>query len=316
MKALLACLLVAALPVAAQPQPYPNKPVKVIVPFAPGGGSDIVARALTTKLTEGLGQPFIIENRGGAGGMVGMEVAAKSPPDGYTILIMSDSFPVIAATHKPAWDPVNSLVAVAQISGAPFGLIVHPSVPASSVAEFIALAKTKPNAYSYGSSGNGGLTHLISEMFAQMADIKMVHVPYKSTGAAMPDFLSGTIQVYVGNVSPLLPHIQQGKLKLLAVTNAQRWPLLPDVPTIGETVKGFGADPWFGLFVPRGTPQPIIDRLNAAVNKSLAEEEVRKNYAGQGMLPRAGTPAAFNDIVRADYTRWLKVVQDIGFKPE
>jgi len=296
-------------------QPYPSKPVKVVVPFAPGGGSDIAARALTSKLQESLGQPFIIENRGGAGGMVGMEIAAKSPNDGYTILIMSDSFPVIAATHKPAWDPVNSLVAVSQVSVAPFGLIVHPSVPANTVAEFIALAKSKPGAFSYGSSGNGGLTHLITEMFTQMADIKLVHVPYKSTGAALPDFLSGTIQVYVGNVSPLLPNIQSGKLKLIAVTNAERWPLLPNVPTIGETLPGFAADPWFGVFVPRGTPQPIIEKLNAAINKLKDDEDVKKNYIGQGMLPRAGTPAQFDAIVRKDYARWSKVVADIGFKP-
>ena len=307
-------LLALALPAAAQS--WPTKPVKVIVPFAPGGGSDIVARAVTTKLQEQLGQPFVIENRGGAGGLVGMEAAAKSPNDGYTILIMSDSFPVIAATHKPAWDPMNSLPGVAQISSAPFGLILHPSVPANTVAEFIALAKANPDKYSYGSSGTGGLTHLISEMFCQMAGVKMVHVPYKSTGAAMPDFLSGTIQVYVGNVSPLLPQIQAGKLKLLAVTNAERWPLLPNVPTIGETVTGFAADPWFGLFVPKGTPQPIIEKLHAAVLAAQKDAEVRKNYEGQGMLPRGNTTAAFNDLVRRDYQRWVKVVADIGFKPE
>jgi tripartite-type tricarboxylate transporter receptor subunit TctC len=308
--------LVLLATLAAHAQSWPAKPVKVIVPFAPGGGSDIVARAVTTKLQESLGQPFVIENRGGAGGLVGMEVAANAAPDGYTILIMSDSFPVVAATHKPAFDPINSLVPVAQISSAPFGLIVHPSVPASSVAEFVALAKASPEKYTYGSSGTGGLTHLVTEMFCQMAGIRMVHVPYKSTGAAMPDFLSGVITAYVGNVTPLLPQIQAGKLKLLAVTNSERWPLLPDVPTIGETLKGFSADPWFGLFVPRGTPQPVIDKLNAAVNKLAAEEEVRKNFAGQGMLPRATTSAAFNDLVRRDYARWLKVVQDIGFKAE
>src|SRR3954470_10164204 len=175
-----ALLLGLALPAAAQF--YPTKPVKVIVPFAPGGGSDIVARAVTAKLQEQLGQPFVIENRGGAGGLVGMEVAAKSPADGYTILIMSDSFPVVAATHKPAFDPIDSLVPVAQISSAPFGLVVHPSIPANSVAEFIALAKANPGKYTYGSSGTGGLTHLISEMFCDMAGIRMVHVPYKSTG--------------------------------------------------------------------------------------------------------------------------------------
>jgi tripartite-type tricarboxylate transporter receptor subunit TctC len=207
-------------------------------------------------------------------------------------------------------------VAVAQVSVAPFGLILHPSVPANSVAEFIVLARAKPDAYSYGSSGNGGLTHLITEMFKQQADVKVVHVPYKSTGAALPDFLSGTIQVYVGNISPLLPHIHAGKLKLIAVTNAERWPLLPNVPTIGETVPGFSADPWFGVFVPRGTPAPIIEKLNAAINKVQEEDEVRKNLAGQGMLPRAGSPAAFNEIVRKDYARWLKVVSDIGFKAD
>jgi tripartite-type tricarboxylate transporter receptor subunit TctC len=302
--------------IGAWGQQYPSKPVKVIVPFSPGGGSDIVARAVTTKLQDALGQPFVIENRGGAGGLVGTEAAAKSPADGYTILIMSDSFPVLAATHKPAFDPINTLVPVSQISIAPFGLVVHPSVAADTVAEFIALAKAKPGAYSYGSSGSGGLTHLISEMFCQMAGIRMLHVPYKSTGGAMPDFLSGTIQVYVGNASALLPHINSGKLKLLAVTNAERWPLLPNVPTIGETIPGFSADPWFGMFVPKGTPGAVIERLNAAVNKMQAEEAVRKNLAGQGMLPRAGTPAEFNEIVRRDYARWLKVVQDIGFKPD
>jgi tripartite-type tricarboxylate transporter receptor subunit TctC len=229
---------------------------------------------------------------------------------------MSDSFPVIAATHKPAFDPINSLVAVAQVSIAPFALIVHPSVPANSVAEFIALAKAKPDAYSFGSSGNGGLTHLITEMFKQQAGVQMVHVPYKSTGGALPDFLSGTIQVYVGNASPLLPYIQSGKLKLLAVTNAERYPLLANVPTIGETLPGFAADPWFGVFVPRGTPAAIIERLNATINRILDEDEMKKALAGQGMLPRARTPAAFDGIVRKDYARWSKVVTDIGFKAD
>ena len=308
-------LLSLLLAVPASAQQYPAKPVKVIVPFAPGGGSDIVARAVTTKLAETLGQPFVIENRGGAGGLVGMEAAAKTPADGYTILIMSDSFPVIAATHRPAFDPINSLVPVAQLSVAPFGLILHPSVPANSVAEFVALAKSKPGAFSYGSSGNGGLTHLVSEMFSDMAGVKMVHVPYKSTGAAMPDFLSGTIQVYVGNVSPLLQHIQSGKLKLLGVTNAKRWPLLPDVPTIGETVKGFAADPWFGLFVPRGTPQPIVDRLQAEAAAMFADPETNRRLAGEGAEPVASKPAEFAAFVRAEIKKWDEVGKAANIVP-
>ena len=300
----------------ANAQTYPGKPVKVIVPFAPGGGADIAARGYTGKLQQMLGQPFIVENRGGAGSLIGTEAAAKSPADGYTVLITSDSFSASAATHKPAFDPMNSLVPVAQLASAPFGLTVHPSVPANTVAEFIALAKSKPGAFSYGSSGNGGLTHLITEMFSGAAGIKMVHIPYKSTGAATPDLLSGAFQVYVGNVSPLLPYIQAGRLKLLGVTNAQRWPLLPGVPTIGETVKGFSADPWMGLLVPKGTPPEVIKRLNDAVNRIQADEEVKKYFAAQGMLPRGGTPADFDKFVRDDYARWTKVVQDIGFKPD
>jgi tripartite-type tricarboxylate transporter receptor subunit TctC len=153
-------------------------------------------------------------------------------------------------------------------------------------------------------------------MFKEQAGVRMVHVPYKSTGAALPDFLSGTIQVYVGNASPLLPYVQAGKLKLLAVTNAERYPLLPNVPTIGETLAGFAADPWFGVFVPRGTPAPIVDKLNGAINRLLEEDEMKKGLAGQGMLPRARTPAQFDEIVRRDFARWTKVVADIGFKPD
>jgi tripartite-type tricarboxylate transporter receptor subunit TctC len=311
--AALLCLLAAG---AASAQVYPSKPVKVVVPFSPGGGADIAARGYTSRLQQALGQPFVIENRGGAGSLIGTEVVAKSPPDGYTVLMTSDSFSASAATHKPAFDPMKSLVPVAELGSAPFGLTVHPSVPANTVAEFIALAKSKPGVFSYGSSGTGGLTHLISEMFADSAGIKMVHVPYKSTGAATPDLLSGVIQVYVGNVSPLLQFVQSGRLKLLGVTNAKRWPLLPNVPTIGETVKGFAADPWFGLFVPEGTPPEIVKRLNEAVNKVQSEEEVKKYFAAQGMLARPSTPAEFARLVRDDYVRWSNVVDRIGFKPD
>ena len=316
MKEWIAALLCLAAAGTAYGQAYPSKPVKVVVPFAPGGGADIAARGFVTKLQQALGQPFVIDNRGGAGSLIGTEVVAKAPPDGYTILITSDSFAASAATHKPAFDPMNSLVPVVELGSAPFGLTVHPSVPANSVAEFIALAKTKPGVFSYGSSGTGGLTHLITEMFSDMAGIKMVHVPYKSTGGATPDLLSGVFQVYVGNVSPLLPYIQAGRLKLLGVTNAKRWPLLPEVPTIGETVKGFAADPWFGLFVPKGTPPEIVKRLNEVVNKIQAEEDVKKYFATQGMQPVGGTSVEFGKLVREDYMRWIRIVDKIGFKPD
>jgi tripartite-type tricarboxylate transporter receptor subunit TctC len=289
--------------------------VRVIVPFAPGGGSDVVARQVNTRLQASLGQPFVIDNRGGAGGLLGMEQAARSPADGYTILVMSDGFPVLAATRRPGFDPMNSLMPIAQLCIAPCGMLVHPSVPANTVAEFIALARAQPGKFSYGSSGSGGLPHLITEGFKRAAGIEMTHVPYKGSGAVLPDLLAGTVAMSIGSISPVQSLVQTGKLRLLAVTNEKRWPLLPNVPTIGETVKGFHADPWFGAFAPRGTPREAIDRLNAAVRAVAADPAFVESLRGQGLLPKTGSAAEFGQIVREDYVRWTTVVQDIGFKP-
>lgn len=307
----------AAAPLAAFGQgAYPNRPIRTIVPFAPGGGSDIVARMVGPRMTELLGQPLVIENKGGAGGLLGMEMTARAPADGYNILIMSDGFPALAATHKPAFDPMNSLVPVGQIAIAPFGLMVHPSLPVNNVREFIEYAKKNPGKLSYGSSGAGGLTHLITEDFKQKAGVHMVHIPYKSTGAAMPDLLAGVVQVYCGSVPPLLGHVQAKRLKLLAVTNEKRWPLWPDVPTIGETVKGFAADPWFGLFVPKGTPAEAIASLSAALAKTRGTEQVRKLASDQGLLMKGGSQEEFQRIVQSDFQRWSRLVKDLNFKPE
>lgn len=313
--ALLAGLAVMMVP-SAQAQAYPTKAIKVIVPFAPGGGSDLVARIVAPKLQALLGQPIVIDNKGGAGGMLGMELTARSVPDGYTVLIMSDSFPALAATQKPAFDPMKSLLPVAQICIAPFALMVHPSVPAKTAAEFVQYVKRNPDQYSYGSSGSGGLTHLITEAFNEKAgSLKMVHVPYKSTGAATADLLSGQIQVYLGSVPPLMQQVNVGRLKLLAVTNRERWPLMPNVPTLGETVPGFSADPWFGLFVPRGTPPAIAQTLERAMAKVREDEDIKRALIAQNMLPRGGTSADFASVVTADFSRWSKLVKDIGFKP-
>ena len=295
---------------------YPNRPIRAIVPFAPSGGSDIVARMFGPKLSEALGQPLVIDNKGGVGGLLGMEMAARSPADGYTVLIMSDGFPALAATHKPSFDPMNSLVPVGQIALAPFGLTVHPSLPVNNVREFIDYARKNPGKLSYGSSGSGGLTHLITEDFKRKASIDLVHIPYKSTGAAMPDLLSGAVQVYVGSVPPLISQVQAKKLKLLAVTNEQRWPLWPDLPTIGETVKGFSADPWFGLFVPKGTPAEVVSVLSSAITKARNAEQVRKVAADQGLLVKGGSSEEFTRIVKADYQRWSQLVKVLNFKPE
>ena len=300
----------------ASGQQYPVKSVRVIVPFAPGGGSDITARQISAKLTEALGQQFVVDNRGGAAGIIGMELTAKSPPDGYTIMMMSGSFSASAATNKPAFDPINSIIPVAEFGITPFVLTVHPSLPPKTTRELIALPRARPGALTYASSGIGGLTHMATELFANMAKIKMVHVPYKSTGAAMTDLLSGRAPIIVGSLLPVVPHFETGKLRALGVTTAKRWYSLPNVPTVGETLPGYEVELWFGSMAPRGTPQAIIDRLNAAVNKVLELPDMKKNLDAQGMIPTGGTPQKFGERIRGEYDRWVKVVKESGIKPE
>jgi tripartite-type tricarboxylate transporter receptor subunit TctC len=312
---LAACTVLSALtPVCAQQ--YPTKVVRVIVPFAPGGGSDITARQFSQKLSEALGQQFIIDNRGGAGGLIGMEMTAKAPPDGYTIMMMSASFSATSALNKPPFDPINSIVPVAEFGITPFVLTIHPSVPARTTKELIALGRSTQGGLTYASTGIGSITHLSTELFLSMAKIKMVHVPYKSTGAAMGDLLSGQVPIIVGSLLPVVPHIGTGKLRALAVTTAKRWYSLPNVPTLGETLPGYEVELWFGAMAPRGTPQPIIDRLNGALNKALEQPEMKKNLEQQGMVPTGGTPQKFDNRIRKEYARWLKVVQDANIKPE
>jgi tripartite-type tricarboxylate transporter receptor subunit TctC len=315
------CLLAGACAVTLYSAPgiaqtYPAKPVRVIVPFAPGGGSDITARQVSQKLSEQLGQQFVVDNRGGAGGIIGMELAAKSVPDGYTIMIMSGSFSASAATHKPAFDPINSIIAVVEVGFTPFVLAVHPSVPAKTTKDLLALAKAKPGQLIYASSGTGGLTHLATELMNIMAKVKMIHVPYKSTGPAMFDLLSGQCQLIVGSLLPTLPYLQNGKLRPLAVTTAKRWYSLPDVPTMADTLPGYEVELWFGVMTPKGTPPAIIERLNAAVNKFLQEPDMKKNLDAQGMVPSGGPPANFDKRIRGDYERWLRVVKEAGIKAE
>ncbi len=293
----------------AAAQAYPAKTVRVIVPFAPGGGSDITARQVSQKLAEQLGQQFVVDNRGGAGGVIGMELTAKSVPDGYTIMIMSGSFSASSATHKPAFDPINSIIPVIEVGYTPFVLAVHPSVPAKTTKELLALARARPGQLIYASSGAGGLTHLATELMNLMANVKMIHVPYKSTGPAMFDLLSGQCQLIVGSLLPTLPYFQNGKLRPLAVTTAKRWYSLPDVPVMSDTLPGYEVELWFGVMAPKGTPRPVIDRLNGAMNKFLQEPEMKKNLDSQGMIPSGGTPEKFDQRIRGDYERWVKVVK-------
>ena len=297
-------------------QQYPTKPVRVIVPFAPGGGSDITARQFSQKLSEGLGQQFIVDNRGGAGGLIGMEATAKAAPDGYTIMMMSASFSATSALNKPTFDPINSIIPVAEFGITPFVLTVHPSVPAKTTKELIALGRNTKGGLTYASTGVGSITHLSTELFMDMAKIKMVHVPYKSTGAAMGDLLSGQVPIIVGSLLPVTPHLSTGRLRALSVTTAKRWYSLPNVPTLGETLPGYEVELWFGTMAPRGTPPAVIERVNGVINKALSSEEIKKNLEQQGMVPTGGTPQKFGERIRKEYDRWVRVVQEANIKGE
>lgn len=314
--AALAAVATAVLAMApAHAQQYPVKPVRVIVPFAPGGGSDITARVFSARLSEYLGQQFVVDNRGGAAGLIGMELTARAPADGYVIMMMSASFAATSAVQRPAFDPINNIVAVAEFGITPFVLTVHPSLPAKTTKELIALARTTKGGLSYAGTGTGGATHLATELFSIMAKIKMVAIQYKSTGAAMSDLLSGQVPVIVGSLLPVTPHLASGRLRGLAVTTAKRWHTVPNLPTVAETLPGYEVVLWFGTMAPRGTPQPIIQRLNGAINKALQDPAVKKNLETDGMVPSGGTPQQFEDRIRKDYDRWTRVVKEAGIRP-
>ena len=311
---LIALSCAAAAP--AYSQQYPTKPVRVIVPFAPGGGSDITARVFSNKLGEYLGQQFVVDNRGGAAGVIGMELTARAPADGYVIMMMSASFSATSAVQKPAFDPINSIVAVAEFGYTPFVVTIHPSLPSKTIKEFVQLARTTKGGLSYAGTGTGGATHLATELFSLMAKVKMVAIQYKSTGAAMADLLSGQVPVIVGSLLPVTPHLSTGRLRALAVTTAKRWHTLPNVPTVAETIPGYEVVLWFGTMAPRGTPAPVMDRLNAGINKALQDPSVKKILETDGMIASGGTPQQFDKRIRDDYARWTRVVKESGIKVE
>lgn len=305
----------ASLPGYGNAQQYPVKPVRVIVPFAPGGGADISARLLTNKMSEEYGHSFIVDNRGGGGGIIGMELAAKAPPDGYTLMV-TGSFSGAAAVYRPAFDPMNSIVQIGEVGYTPFVLAIHPSVPAKTTSGLFALARAKPNSLAYASTGTGGLTHLATELMSNMANIKMIHVPYKSTGLSMSELLAGQCQLILGSILPTLPHLKSGKLRPLAVTTAKPWHSLPDIPTINDTLPGYDVKVAFGMMGPKGLPPGVVDRLNRSINMMLQDENVRKSIEGLGMAPSGGTARQFTEFTRKDYDRWVKVVDQIGIKAE
>ena len=307
-------VVVALFPMLAGAQAYPSKPVRVVVPFAPGGGSDITARQVSAKLFEMYKQQFVVDNRGGAAGLIGMEMVAKAPADGYTLLMVSGSFSATSATHRPAFDPVTNIPGLAEFGITPFVLSIHPSLPAKTTKELIALARAKPGALTYATSGLGGLTHMATELLLSMTNTQMLGVHYKSTGAAMTDLLAGQAPIIVGSLLPIMPHVGSGKLRALGVTTAMRWYSLPNVPTISETIPGYEVELWFGAMAPRNTPQAIVDMLNGAINKILLDADMKKNLESQGMVATGGTPAKFNERIQREYARWINVVKERGIK--
>lgn len=295
----------------------PTKPIRFIAPFAPGGGTDFIARVAAQKLTEALKVQVIVDNRPGAGGTLGAEMGAKAPPDGYTFTVIAGSYAVNPSLYKLAFDPVNDITAVIQFSQGPFLVVVHPSLPVKNGKEFIALLKSKPGALNFASSGQGSITQLATELFLSMAGLKAVHIPYKGTGPALTDTMAGNTQFLFGSIAAVMPVVKQGRLRGIAVTTAKRNPALPDVPTLAESgVKGYDVLLWHGLIGPKGLPRPIVDRVNAALNKGLKSPDMAEKLAADGVAAAGGTPEQFAALIKRDIDTWRKVVQQAGIKPE
>jgi len=304
--------LVGAAP-SAQAQAYPSKPVRIIVPSPPGDGSDLMARAIGDKLSAAWNTPVVIDNRTGAGGRVGAEAAAKAPADGYTLIMgNAGSHGINAALYADlSYDIERDFAPITQVMRAPNVLVVSPSLPVSNVRELVALFKANPAKYSYGSGGNGSSAHLSAELFKSMAGVDVVHVPYKGASPALTDVIAGRVVMFIGNLPPAMPHIKSGNVKALAVTTAQRSPLVPDVPTLAESgMPGFETVAWFGLFAPTGTPKAVVDKMQAEVARIVREPDIRERIAALGGEPVGNKPEEFAAIVSGDVAKWKKVVKD------
>ena len=313
--AILVLLAAAAIPASAQQ--WPAKPIRFIAPFAPGGGTDFIGRVAAQKLTEAVKQQVIVDNRPGAGGTLGAEIGAKAPPDGYTFTVIAGSYSVNPALYKLAFDPVNDITAIIQFSQGPLLIVVHPSLPVKNIKELIALSKSKKGGLAYASSGQGSIVHLATELFLHTTGIQAVHIPYKGTGPAITDTISGQTQMLWGSIAAVLPQVKSGRLRGIAVTTAKRIPALPDVPTVMESgVKGYEVILWHGLIGPKGLARPIVDRVNAELNKALKAKDMEEKLAADGVSAAGGTPEQFASIIKRDIEVWRKVVQQASIKPE
>ena len=305
-------LIVAASSWGWAAETYPSRPIRVIIPFGAGGSTDVLVRIVATKLPEGLGQQVVIDNRTGAGGLIGTDIAAKANPDGYTLLGTGSPHAIFPNLYKKVpFHPLNDFAPIMQIASQPYGLAVHPSLPVKSVKDLIALAKKEPGKHNYASSGQGGAMHLFQALFVGMAGIDMVHVPYKGSGPVRADLLGGQIKVGCLGLSSILPNHRAGQLRIIAVTTAQRSSELPDVPSIAETLPGYDASLWTGFLAPRGTPAAAIKRVHNEVTKLLQMPDVRTAFQRAGTDIVVTDPKVFGEFLKVEYEKWGKVVRDL-----
>jgi tripartite-type tricarboxylate transporter receptor subunit TctC len=299
-------------------QSYPSRPIKIVVPYPPGGFNDTLGRTLAAKFTEAWGQPAVVENKPGANTLIGSDFVAKAPADGYTLLVVAFPFAVTPSLiRNMPYDTLKDFAPVALAAQSPNLLVVHPSLPVKSVGELIALAKSKPNSLSYASTGNGSSNHISMELFKSLAGVQIVHIPYKGSAPAVTDLLGGQVQLMFDNVPNVLPHVKAGKLTALGQTGVKRSPLISDVPTVAQAgVPGYEVTVWFGLVAPAGTPREVIQKLNSETLRILAMPDVRERFLAQGVEPAGGTPEQFGEHIRAQMAKWSKVVADAGVKAE
>ncbi|HSQ04749.1 MAG TPA: tripartite tricarboxylate transporter substrate binding protein [Burkholderiales bacterium] len=310
-----ASLLGAGLPAAAQT--YPTKPVRLIIPFPPGGSNDIVGRLVAQQLTERLGKQVVVDNRGGAGGVLGSEIAAGSPPDGYTLLIVSAAYAFNPSLYKLSYDPAKAFAPISMLGTGPNALTIYPKLPVNSVKELIALAKSKPGQLNYASAGVGSFQHLGSALFVMMAGINVVHVPFKGGGPAMADVMAGNTQICLGSLIQMIPHVNSGRLKMLGIGSAKRNAAFPKVPTIAEAgVPGYDASNWWGILAPAGTPAPIVKRLHDEIASILTSPDIQKRFESQGAEALSMAPAEFSKFIRVETAKWSKVVKEAQIKAE
>jgi tripartite-type tricarboxylate transporter receptor subunit TctC len=297
----------------AASQQYPTKSIRLIVPLAPGGGNDTIARLIGQKITPTLGQQIVVDNRAGAGGLIAAELVAKSPADGYTLLLGNVAVMTIIpnAQKKVPYDALKDFAPVSLIASAPLLVVVHPSLPVNSVKQLVALAKAKPNAVNYASNGIGSSTHLATEMFSMMAGVKMVHVPYKGLSIAMTDLMSGQVPLMFSSAVAMLPHVKSGKLRAIAMTGATRSQALADIPTVAEAgIKGYESGSWYGIVVPAGTPRPIIDRLNKEIVAAVKSSEINDRLLKEAVIPSGNSPEEFAAHIKAEFDRMARVIRE------